>query len=86
LEGDGREGYEANGPYDIIHVGAAAAEVPEALKAQLAPKGVMVIPVGEEHETQSIKLLQKDSAGNLSEKELLSVMYIPLCDREKQWK
>jgi len=46
----------------------------------------MVIPVGEEHETQCIKFVQKDSAGNLSEKDLLSVMYIPLCDREKQWK
>ncbi len=29
--GDGRKGYEAEGPYDAIHVGAAADELPRQL-------------------------------------------------------
>ena len=29
--GDGRQGHEADGPYDAIHVGAAAPEIPQAV-------------------------------------------------------
>ena len=31
LVGDGRLGFAESGPYDAIHVGAAAAEVPQAV-------------------------------------------------------
>ena len=31
VTGDGRVGYAEDGPYDAIHVGAAATEVPEAV-------------------------------------------------------
>ena len=44
--GDGRLGYEPEAPYDVIHVGAAAPTIPEALTEQLAIDGVLVIPVG----------------------------------------
>ena len=30
--GDGREGYAADGPFDAIHVGAAAPTLPQAVK------------------------------------------------------
>lgn len=36
----------SNGPYDAIHVGAAAISVPESLVRQLKPEGRMLIPVG----------------------------------------
>ena len=36
---------------EIIEVGAAAAEFPAALEAQLAPGGKMVIPVGVDSQT-----------------------------------
>ena len=39
LTGDGREGAAFDGPYDAIHVGAAAPELPPALVKQLAPGG-----------------------------------------------
>lgn len=33
--GDGRKGYEPDGPYDAIHVGAAAAALPQAVSRGL---------------------------------------------------
>ena len=35
LGGDGRKGYESGQPYDAIHVGAAAAEMPPAVSSDL---------------------------------------------------
>ena len=31
VTGDGRKGYQPSAPYDAIHVGAAAAEIPQAV-------------------------------------------------------
>ena len=45
IQGDGREGYKANAPYDVIHVGAAAIELPDELINQLKPGGRMICPV-----------------------------------------
>ena len=45
---DGKAGFEEEAPYDCIHVGCAATEVPQALIDQLAPGGFMMIPVGPE--------------------------------------
>jgi protein-L-isoaspartate(D-aspartate) O-methyltransferase len=44
--GDGTEGYAPDAPYDGILVTAGAPHVPEALRAQLAEGGRLVIPVG----------------------------------------
>jgi len=41
-------GWPARAPYDRILVSAAAAEIPEQLLDQLAPGGLMVVPVGGE--------------------------------------
>ena len=38
-------GWPDNGPYDRILVSAAAASLPEALVQQLAPEGVLVLPI-----------------------------------------
>ena len=46
LLSDGGEGWPEYAPYDGILVTDAAVEVPEALLAQLAPGGRLVIPVG----------------------------------------
>ncbi len=44
---DGCWGWKGYAPYPAILVTAAPVEIPEPLLAQLAPGGVMVIPVGE---------------------------------------
>lgn len=45
--GDGSEGWPEAAPFDAIIVGAAAAEVPGALLAQLADGGRLIVPVGD---------------------------------------
>lgn len=48
--GDGWHGWLSRGPFDAIIVTAAPPEVPLELLGQLADRGVMVLPVGEEQQ------------------------------------
>ncbi|ORX92257.1 protein carboxyl-o-methyltransferase [Basidiobolus meristosporus CBS 931.73] len=84
VTGDGRKGHPENGPYDCIHVGAAAVKTPMALINQLKSPGRMFIPVGSELHSQSIYQIDKDENGEIKEEELMGVMYVPLTDAEKQ--
>ncbi|KAH7928576.1 protein-L-isoaspartate O-methyltransferase [Leucogyrophana mollusca] len=77
MAGDGRQG-----PYDAIHVGAAAPTLPHALVDQLASPGRMFIPVGTV--SQQILQVDKDAKGNVTKRELMGVVYVPLTDVEKQ--
>jgi protein-L-isoaspartate(D-aspartate) O-methyltransferase len=67
----------------VIHVGAASEEVPSALIAQLAPGGILIIPVGGE-EGQVIRVISKDAHGNTGSKDILPVRYVPLTDKSAQ--
>jgi protein-L-isoaspartate(D-aspartate) O-methyltransferase len=44
--GDGSMGWQEFAPYDRVLVAAAAPRVPDALRAQLGERGLLVIPVG----------------------------------------
>ena len=81
---DGRKGYKAYAPYKVIHVGAAAEEVPKELIDQLDKNGRMFIPVGTYDHW--IKVIDKDKNGNISEKKVMGVRYVPLTSKEKQLK
>lgn len=48
--GDGWQGWHARAPFDAIIVTAAPPEIPAALMSQLADGGVLVLPVGDEHQ------------------------------------
>lgn len=50
--GDGSEGFAEVAPYNAILVSAAAREIPEALIAQLAEGGRMIVPIGGEDSQQ----------------------------------
>ncbi|PBK68831.1 protein-L-isoaspartate O-methyltransferase [Armillaria solidipes] len=82
LVGDGRLGYEQSGPYDAIHVGAAAPTLPVKLVEQLASPGRMFIPVGTF--AQHILHVDKDVNGKVTETRIMDVRYVPLTDRESQ--
>ncbi|CAI5965007.1 unnamed protein product [Closterium sp. NIES-64] len=79
---DGREGYPEAGPYDAIHVGAAAAELPQALVDQLKPGGRMVIPVG--RLMQDLEVIDKGADGTVTRTTAMGVRYVPLTAKEKQ--
>ena len=46
VNGDGKQGYASEGPYDRIMVTAAAYQVPQKLKDQLSIGGLLVAPIG----------------------------------------
>jgi protein-L-isoaspartate(D-aspartate) O-methyltransferase len=73
--GDGWQGWNAKAPFDAIIVTAAAATIPTALLAQLAPGGKLVIPVGE-NEQQLMRVVR---VGDSFETEVIEmVRFVPL--------
>ena len=73
-----------NGPYDCIHFGAAASELPQVLIDQLANGGKLVIPVEEEDGNQYIYIIDKGKNCKITKNKGLSVSYAPLTSAEKQ--
>lgn len=80
IEGDGRLGCKEYAPYDAIHVGAAAKEIPENLLEQLKPGGKMICPVGPAGETQQLEQYEKLLNGEIKKETLMKVVYVPLTD------
>lgn len=80
--GDGRKGYKEGGPYDAIHVGAAAQSMHSELLDQLKSPGRMFIPVEEQSGfgDQWIWVVDKDQEGNVKKEKTMGVRYVPLTD------
>ncbi len=78
VTGDGFAGAPDRAPFDRIMVTAAAEAVPDALVAQLAEGGKMVLPLGPRSGPQYIVKLTKESNGELSREELIAVRFVPL--------
>ena len=74
--GDGYKGYPEQAPYDRIIVTAGAPSVPEALLAQLAVGGRMVIPVGEAN--QKMTVISRTSDNDFQKLELGDFRFVPL--------
>ncbi len=77
--GDGSLGWEEHAPYDRIMVTASPKKIPDALLAQLAPNGKMVIPVGPDF-VQDLLLIHKDAEGNIEKKLIAKVSFVRLID------
>ncbi len=73
---DGALGWPDVGQFEAIIVTAAPPTVPEALIAQLAPGGRLVIPVGEDA-NQELLMLQRTDTG-IRRKLLRFVRFVPL--------
>lgn len=78
---DGSCGWSDHQPYDVIVVGAAPQQVPPPLLEQLAPGGRLAIPVGQFH--QQLLLIEKTAAGELSQRVIASVRFVPLISSQE---
>jgi len=73
---DGGDGLPAAAPFDAIVAAAAARQIPEALRAQLAPGGRMVLPLHADAGTQRLVLVERSARG-FRESELDAVHFVP---------
>jgi protein-L-isoaspartate(D-aspartate) O-methyltransferase len=72
---DGHLGLKEVAPYDAIVMAAAATHVPEALLAQLAPGGRLVMPLGLQE--QLLTLITREADG-FARQSLEPVRFVPL--------
>lgn len=75
---DGALGWPEHAPYDAIIVTAAAASIPPALLAQLKPGGRMIVPVGAPFASQSLIVVEKSLAGEITQRDVMAVAFVPL--------
>ncbi|MEL7093504.1 MAG: protein-L-isoaspartate(D-aspartate) O-methyltransferase [Pseudomonadota bacterium] len=79
MTGDGSHGLPDQAPFDRIIVTAAAEDPPGPLLAQLKVGGVMVLPVGQSDQVQSLIRVRKHETG-LDYDELREVRFVPLLE------
>ena len=76
--GDGNKGLPTYGPFDRIIITAAAPEIPQALIDQLKVGGMMVIPLSENENCQTMLRLTKQEDGSLSREEYGDFRFVPM--------
>ena len=79
--GDGYEGWAAHAPYDAIIVTAAPDQVPQILIDQIKIGGRLVLPVGTYF--QKLKVITKMKDGDIGEKNIISVRFVPMVHSKK---
>ena len=78
LNADGYFGWKEHAPFDAIIVTCASDFIPPPLLKQLAPDGVMCIPVGPPFKVQHLVLIKKNKSGDISTQIIASVRFVPL--------
>ena len=76
--GNGYDGWPEQAPFDAILVTAAPEQLPPALLAQLKPGGKLVVPVGTQDMPQSLQVISRDGAGQVTVREVLPVGFVPM--------
>ena len=79
VRGDGCFGMEEQAPFDRILVTAAAEDPPTPLLAQLKVGGIMVLPVGQSDQVQSLIKVVRHEDG-FDYEELMPVRFVPLVE------
>jgi protein-L-isoaspartate(D-aspartate) O-methyltransferase len=82
IEGDGTRGCPDQAPFDAILAAASGSHVPDALIAQLAPGGRLVMPVGSPAGVQELIKVTKQDDGLLKQENLGGVRFVPLIGEE----
>jgi len=79
-EGNGRQGWAKEAPFDRIILTAAPEEVPEVLFSQLAPGGRVVAPLGTGF-FQKLTVIDKSRTGDLRVRSVGDVGFVPMAPR-----
>lgn len=79
--GDGRDGWNAAAPYDVIVAACSPEAVPAALLQQLAPQGHLVMPIGDKR--QFLMLYKKQTDGTVRETRIVPVAFVPMIDKKR---
>ena len=80
---DGTKGWQEESPFDAIVVTAGAPEVPQVLINQLAEGGRLVVPVGNQHTQELIKICR--TKGKIQQTNLGGCRFVKLVG-EHGWK
>jgi protein-L-isoaspartate(D-aspartate) O-methyltransferase len=75
--GDGYEGAAKLGPYDAIIVSCACTRIPQPLLDQLAPNGLLVVPVGDVI-FQELLTVRRTAEGSFETRSHGGVRFVPL--------
>lgn len=75
--GDGSGGWPEHAPFDAIFYTAAAPEVPEQVRHQLAIGGRLLAPVGQRHR-QNLLRIERTAEETYREQELGGCVFVPL--------
>ena len=78
---DGAMGWPDAGPFDAILSAAAPATIPQELLSQLAPGGVLVIPVGQDQQHLTVVVRNEDS---FTKRTVEPVKFVPLLSGVKR--
>ena len=73
---DGGAGLPAAAPFEAIVAAAAARQIPDALRQQLAPGGRMILPLHGDDGAQRLVLVERSGRG-FREAELDAVLFVP---------
>ena len=76
--GDGYRGWPEHAPFAAIILAAAAPEIPKPLIEQLAPRGKLVMPVGEDGAVQDLVVITKQTDGATHRKSVAPVRFVPM--------
>jgi protein-L-isoaspartate(D-aspartate) O-methyltransferase len=76
--GNGYDGWPEEAPFDRMIVTCAPDNIPEKLVEQLAPGGRIIIPVGNQYQTQYMVLLKKNKNGKVVQEKQYPVRFVPM--------
>lgn len=76
--GDGNKGLPTYGPFDRILITAAAPEIPQTLVDQLKYGGIIVIPLCENEDHQTMIRLTKQEDGSLKRETFGDFRFVPM--------
>ena len=80
--GDGSLGWPEHAPYKAIVVTAAAPDIPDPLREQLAVGGRLVIPAGETRLHQTLLRVRRTAEDRYEQENLGAVRFVPLIGQE----